>query len=130
MPEADSEGKKFYCDVPAKSELFYLKGSNELGWGMKNRLARVFNPKDGKTIMLAIDHGYFQGPTTGIERIDVNILPLVQYADTLMCTRGILRSIVPPSVTKPIMMRHPEGQVCSKNFLMSISRWIWKIAYD
>ncbi len=109
MPEADNEGRNYHVDKKARSELFYLKGSNELGWGMKNRLARVFNPKDGKTIMLAIDHGYFQGPTTGLERIDVDIMPLVPYADTLMLTRGILRSIIPPSVTKPIMIRASGG---------------------
>ncbi len=109
MPEVDKEGRNYHVETPAKSELFYLKGSNELGWGMKNRLARVFNPKDGKTIMLAIDHGYFQGPTTGLERIDVDIMPLVPYADTLMLTRGILRSIVPPSITKPIMIRASGG---------------------
>ena len=109
MPEADKEGRNYHIENKAKSELFYLKGSNELGWGMKNRLARVFNPKDGKTIMLAIDHGYFQGPTTGLERIDVDIIPLVPYADTLMLTRGILRTIVPPSVTKPIMIRASGG---------------------
>ena len=109
MPEADVEGHNYHVDKPAKSELFYLKGSNELGWGMKNRLARVFNPEDGKTIMLAIDHGYFQGPTTGLERIDIDIMPLVPYADTLMLTRGILRSIVPPSMTKPIMIRASGG---------------------
>ena len=109
MPEADKEGKNFYLDLKQKSELFYMKGSNELDWGMKNRLARIFNPKDGKTIMLAIDHGYFQGPTSGLERIDVNIMPLVPYADTLMLTRGILRSIVPPSVTKSIVIRASGG---------------------
>lgn len=59
--------------------------------------------------MLAIDHGYFQGPTTGLERIDLNILPLVTYADTLMLTRGILRSIVPPSTTKSIVLRVSGG---------------------
>ena len=109
MPEVDSEGRNYHVDTPQKSELFYLKGSNELGWGMKNRLARVFNPADGRTIMLAIDHGYFQGPTTGLERIDVDIMPLVPHADTLMLTRGILRTIVPPSVTKPIMIRASGG---------------------
>jgi putative autoinducer-2 (AI-2) aldolase len=109
MPEADIEGKNYHVDIPQKSELFQLKGSNELGWGMKNRLSRVFNPKDGKTIMLAIDHGYFQGPTTGLERVDVDIMPLVPYADTLMCTRGILRSVVPPSMTKAVMMRASGG---------------------
>ena len=82
MPEADKEGKNFHLEIPQKSELFFLKGSNELSWGMKNRLARIFNPKDGHTLMLAFDHGYFQGPTTGLERIDVNILPLVPYVDT------------------------------------------------
>lgn len=109
MPEADQEGKNYHIDIPQRSELSYLKGSNELGWGMKNRLARIFSPSDGKTIMLAIDHGYFQGPTTGLERVDVDILPLVPYADTLMLTRGILRSIIPPSVTKPIMIRASGG---------------------
>jgi 3-hydroxy-5-phosphonooxypentane-2,4-dione thiolase len=76
---------------------------------MKNRLARIFNPKNGRTIMLAIDHGYFQGPTTGLERIDLDIMPLVPRADTLMLTRGILRSVIPPSVTKPIMIRASGG---------------------
>jgi len=109
MPEADKEGKKFYEGVKQKSELFYIKGSTELDWGMKNRLARIFNPKDGKTVMLAIDHGYFQGPTSGLERIDINILPLVPYVDCLMLTRGILRSIVPPSVTKPVVIRASGG---------------------
>lgn len=55
--------------------------------------------------MLVFDHGYFQGPTKGLERIDLNILPLVEHADVLMCTRGILRSVIPPTVTKPIVMR-------------------------
>ena len=125
MPEADVEGKLYHTDKPAKSELFYMKGSNELGWGMKNRMARVFNPKDGRTIMLAIDHGYFQGPTTGLERIDIDIMPLVPYADTLMLTRGILRSIVPPSVTKPIMIRASGGpsilkELSDENIAMDI----------
>jgi putative autoinducer-2 (AI-2) aldolase len=76
---------------------------------MKNRLARIFNPESSRTVMLAIDHGYFQGPTTGLERIDLDILPLVPYADTLMLTRGILRSIVPPSTTKSIVLRVSGG---------------------
>lgn len=109
MPEVDKEGKEFHLDIKQKSELFFLKGCNDLDWGMKNKLARIFNPKDGRTIMLAVDHGYFQGPTTGLERIDVNILPLVPQADTLMLTRGILRSQVPPSMTKPIVIRASGG---------------------
>jgi len=59
--------------------------------------------------MLAIDHGYFQGPTTGLERIDLNIVPLMPYADALMLTRGILRTTVPPTITKPIVMRCSGG---------------------
>jgi len=109
MPEADKEGKKYYEDVPQESKLFFLKGSNELDWGMKNRLARIFNPKDGRTVMLAVDHGYFQGPTSGLERIDLNIMPLVPEADVLMCTRGILRTVVPPDVTTPIVIRASGG---------------------
>jgi putative autoinducer-2 (AI-2) aldolase len=103
------EAKNYYLDKPQQTEGFFLKGSNSLDWGMKNRLARIFNPKSGRTVMLAIDHGYFQGPTTGLERIDVDILPLVPYADTLMLTRGILRSIVPASTNKSIVLRASGG---------------------
>jgi putative autoinducer-2 (AI-2) aldolase len=111
MPDVDEikEAKKFHTDLPQKSKGFFLKGSDSLDWGMKNRLARIFNPKSGRTVMLAIDHGYFQGPTTGLERIDINILPIVPYADTLMLTRGILRSIIPPSTSKSIVLRVSGG---------------------
>lgn len=103
------ESKNYYFDIPQKTEGFFLKGSNSLDWGMKNRLARIFRPESGRTVMLAIDHGYFQGPTTGLERIDITILPLAPYADSLMLTRGILRSIVPPSIKKPIVLRASGG---------------------
>jgi putative autoinducer-2 (AI-2) aldolase len=112
MPEADStsEAKNFYTDIPQRpTGNFHLKGSGALDWGMQNRLSRVFRPSSGHTVMLAIDHGYFQGPTTGLERVDVNILPLLPDADALMCTRGILRSIVPPSTNTPIVMRASGG---------------------
>src|SRR5260221_2202481 len=105
MPEADGDGKNFHVDIPAPSQGFFLKGSGSLDWGMSNRLARVFRPETGRTVMLAIDHGYFQGPTTGLERVDLNILPLVPFADALMCTRGILRSTVPPSSRTPVVLR-------------------------
>jgi 3-hydroxy-5-phosphonooxypentane-2,4-dione thiolase len=111
MPDTDEikEAKQFYTDVPQKTEGFFLKGSSSLDWGMKNRLSRIFNPETGKTVMFAIDHGYFQGPTTGLERVDISILPLVPYADTLMLTRGILRSIIPASTTKSIVLRVSGG---------------------
>ncbi len=110
MPEADSgDAKNFHIDVPPPADGFFLKGSGSLDWGMSNRLARVFRPETGRTVMLAIDHGYFQGPTTGLERVDVSILPLVPLADALMCTRGILRSIVPPSMRTPVVMRASGG---------------------
>ena len=111
MPDMDEikDAKQYYTDIPQQTEGFFLKGSNALDWGMKNRLARIFNPESGRTVMLAIDHGYFQGPATGLERVDVNILPIVPYADTLMLTRGILRSIVPPATQKPIVLRVSGG---------------------
>ncbi len=61
---------------------------------MQNRLARIFNPKSGRTVILAFDHGYFQGPASGLERIDLSIAPLIPYADVLMCTRGVLRACI------------------------------------
>ena len=111
MPDIDGTdaAKQYYTDVPQTPKRYFLKGSDSLDWGMKNRLGRIFNPVSGKTVMLAIDHGYFQGPTTGLERIDVNILPLEPYADTLMLTRGILRSIIPPDTQKSIVLRVSGG---------------------
>src|SRR6266481_8349599 len=108
MPEADSSGevKNFYLDIPAQTTgQFYLKGSGALDWGAQNRLAHVFRPATGRTVMLAIDHGYFQGPTTGLERVDLTILPLLPYADALMTTRGMVRSTVPPASGAPIVLR-------------------------
>jgi len=104
------DGKNFYLDLPHQSTTFPLKGSNSLDWGMKNRLARVFSPDDGRTVMLAVDHGYFQGPTTGLERIDISIVPLIPYADALMITRGSLRSSIPPEMAKPVVLRSSGGQ--------------------
>ena len=104
------DGKDFGTDTPAINEPFFLKGSNALDWGMQNRLGRIFNPKTGRTVMLAFDHGYFQGPTTGIERIDLSIVPLMPHADVLMCTRGALRSCIPPATDKPVALRCSAGQ--------------------
>lgn len=99
------DGKDFRTDQPQQNIPFTLKGCGALDWGMQSRLSRIFNPKTGNTVMLAFDHGYFQGPTTGLERIDINIAPLFEHADVLMCTRGILRSVVPPATNKPVVLR-------------------------
>jgi 3-hydroxy-5-phosphonooxypentane-2,4-dione thiolase len=110
MPEADArDDKNFYEDVPARTEGFFLKGSGSYDWGMKNRLARIFRPESGRTVMLAVDHGYFQGPTTGLERIDLDIVPLLPEADALMCTRGALRSMIPPADGSPVVLRASGG---------------------
>jgi putative autoinducer-2 (AI-2) aldolase len=104
------DGKDFGVGIPQRNRPFFLKGSGALDWGMQNRLSRIFNPDTGKTVMLAFDHGYFQGPTTGIERIDLQINPLIPHADVLMCTRGALRSCVPPESNKPVVLRCSAGQ--------------------
>ncbi len=80
-----------------------------MDWGMKNRLSRIIKPKDGRTVMLAVDHGYFMGPTTGLEKLDEMINPLLPYADTLMLTRGALRNYVDPVTDIPIVLRVSGG---------------------
>src|SRR5499426_2509726 len=109
MPEADTEGARFYADQAQGTPGFFLKGSHQLDWGMKNRLARVFDPNTGRTVMLAVDHGYFQGPTTGLERIDLSIVPLLPSCDALFCKRGILRSVIPAESAKPMVLRASGG---------------------
>ena len=110
---ADMDGFKeasaYGFDQPQKNEAFFLKGNENRGWGVKNRLARIFNPKSGHTVMLACDHGFIMGPTSGLERVDLSINPLIEYADCLMCTRGILRSVIPPTMSKPVCLRSDGG---------------------
>jgi putative autoinducer-2 (AI-2) aldolase len=80
-----------------------------MNWGMKNRMSRIFNPKTGRTLMFAVDHGYFMGPTTGLEQLDKTVEPLLPYADTLMLTRGALRNYVNPEQDVSIIMRVSSG---------------------
>ena len=98
---ADNIGNKaahnYHLDVPAAQEGFYVKGAANCDFGMKSRLARIFNPKSGNTVMLAFDHGYIMGPTSGLERIDVAIPPLIPHVDVLMGTRGIFRTCISPA---------------------------------
>ena len=120
------EGKDYGIGIPQANKAFYIKGSGALDWGMQNRLARIFNPASGRTVMLAFDHGYFQGPTTGLERIDLTITPLIPYADVLMCTRGALRSVIPPSATNAVVLRCSGGQ----SILTELSRELIAVDMD
>ena len=107
--EEIKETRDYHSDIPQKNEAFALKGSNSLDWGMKNRMSNIFDPSTNRTVMLAVDHGYFLGPTSGLERIDLNIVPLLGYANTLMCTRGVLRSMIPPTFNKGVVLRASGG---------------------
>ncbi len=103
------EASSFGVGTPQKTAGFPLKGCGNLDWGMKNRLSRIFDPKDGKSLMLACDHGFIMGPTGGVERIDLSIVPLLKYADCLMCTRGVLRSVIPSTTDVPVCLRSDAG---------------------
>ncbi len=110
---ADNDTNKDAADygigISVKKHAFFLKGLDHVDWGMKDRLSRIFNPKSGHTVMLAFDHGYIMGPTSGLERMDLTITPLIEHADCIMCTRGALRSIVPPTSNKPVSLRYSAG---------------------
>ena len=80
-----------------------------MDWGMQNRISRIIKPDTGHAVMLAVDHGYFLGPTSGLEDMRRNILPLAKYADCLMLTRGALRYSIDPGVNVPIMLRVSGG---------------------
>ncbi len=116
MAEADPgrEAKDFHLGIPAENRPFFLKGAGALDWGMQNRFAQIFEPASGRAVMLAIDHGYFQGPTTGLERVDVSIVPLLPHCDALMVTRGILRTTIPPSFGRGIVLRASGGPTVLK----------------
>jgi len=80
-----------------------------MDWGMKNRLSKIIKPKTGRALMLAVDHGYFLGPTTGLEDFKNSVGQLIPYADTLFLTRGMLRACVDPNTEVPIMLRASGG---------------------
>ena len=80
-----------------------------MNWGMKNRLSRIINPKTKHCVMLAVDHGFFQGPTTGLRNLGKTVNPLLPYADALMITRGAIRNWIPPEMDKPIILRVSGG---------------------
>jgi 3-hydroxy-5-phosphonooxypentane-2,4-dione thiolase len=80
-----------------------------MDWGLKNRLARIIRPADGRCLMLAVDHGYFLGPTERLEVPSRTIVPLLPYADSLMLTRGVLRTSVPADSDTPIVLRVSGG---------------------
>jgi 3-hydroxy-5-phosphonooxypentane-2,4-dione thiolase len=85
------------------------KGIISMDWGMKNRMSKIIRPEDGRCVMLAVDHGYFLGPTEGLETPNRTIKPLLPYADSLMITRGILRTSVNPSMEVPVVLRVSGG---------------------
>ncbi len=80
-----------------------------MDWGLANRMSRILKPPAGRTVMLAVDHGYFLGPTSGLEEPRKTVEPLLPYADSLMLTRGVLRTSVPPQADIPIVLRVSGG---------------------
>ncbi len=116
---ADKDGNKhakyFGFDRTAENKSFHVKGMENVDWGMKTRLSQIFDPKSGNTIMLAFDHGYIMGPTQGLERLDLAIPPLMDYADVLMGTRGALRTCIPPDCKKAIALRCSAGSSVLKD---------------
>lgn len=92
-------------------------GERIMDWGMQNRLARIIRPATNRCVMLAIDHGYFQGPTTGLERPGETVAPLLDHADALMLTRGALRNVVDPNMHTPIVLRVSGGTSILKDDL-------------
>jgi putative autoinducer-2 (AI-2) aldolase len=80
-----------------------------MDWGMKNRFSRIIRPDNARCVMLAVDHGYFLGPTERLENPRETIQPLIKYADSLMLTRGVLRTSVNPESNTPIVLRVSGG---------------------
>ena len=106
--EGNIDAKDYGLGRPQETLGSAIKGAGQLDYGMRHRLSRIFGD-DGRTVMLAFDHGYFQGPTSGLERVDLNIVPLARYADALMATRGIIRSVVPASADNALVVRASGG---------------------
>ncbi|MBI4715314.1 MAG: 3-hydroxy-5-phosphonooxypentane-2,4-dione thiolase LsrF [Nitrospirae bacterium] len=87
-----------------------------MDWGLKNRMAQIIKPDTGRAVMLAVDHGYFLGPTSCLEEPRKTIAPILSYADSLMLTRGVLRTSVDAGSSTPIVLRVSGGtSIVGKN---------------
>ena len=110
---ADLDGNKiakdYSLDKPFYNQSFYIKGMDNIDWGMKDRLSKIFNPKTGRTVMLAFDHGYIMGSTSGLERLDLVLPDLLEEVDCIMGTRGAIRTCVPPIYNKGVALRCSAG---------------------
>ncbi|NDF47960.1 MAG: 3-hydroxy-5-phosphonooxypentane-2,4-dione thiolase [Nitrosopumilaceae archaeon] len=80
-----------------------------MDYGLKSRIASILKPNNGRGVMLAVDHGYFLGPTEKLEVPKRTIAPIVRYCDSLMVTRGVVRSSVDPNFPVPIVLRVSGG---------------------
>ncbi len=112
MPDAEGilEAREINEMPPEKKEARkeWLKGADNLDWGMKNRLSRLIGT-DGHCQFLPIDHGYFQGPTRCLEKPAETIQALSPYADGLFVTRGVLRAAIDFDIDTPIILRVSGG---------------------
>lgn len=106
--EGNIDAHNWGLDQPPEMSGSRIKGAGQLDFGMRHRLARIF-AADGRTTMLAFDHGYFQGPTRGLERLDLSIVPLARHADALMGTRGAFRSTIPAECDNALVVRASGG---------------------
>jgi len=80
-----------------------------MDWGLQNRIAQIIKPTDNRALMLAVDHGYFLGPTEKLEVPRKAISPLLKHCDSLMLTRGVQRTSVSPKFPTPIVLRVSGG---------------------
>lgn len=79
-----------------------------MSWGKENRMNRIF-AEDGKTVMLAIDHGYFMGPVHGMENPTKATEKLLPHVDSLMLSPGILNSCITTNFNGGIVLRSSGG---------------------
>ena len=80
-----------------------------MDWGLQNRISRIIKPRNNRALMLAVDHGYFLGPTEKLENPEKVIAPLLKYCDSLMVTRGVQRTSVPATTDTPMVLRVSGG---------------------
>ncbi len=87
----------------------YSQNEVKMDWGLQNRIAQIIKPNDNRALMLAVDHGYFLGPTEKLEVPRKTISPLLKHCDSLMLTRGVQRTSVSPKFPTPIVLRVSGG---------------------
>lgn len=85
-----------------------MNGFQNMDWGFANRMSKLIK-SDGRCFYLAMDHGYFLGPTHCLENAGRTAQPLLKYVDAVFMPRGSVRASLDSRMEPALILRVSGG---------------------